>query len=44
MRKHSKCLGLDLAGLVDCADLIQVHINRSWIMNTYLILGHPSGE
>ena len=38
-KKHNKCLGLALAGFVECAILTQVHINKSWIMNTYLILG-----
>lgn len=38
-RKHSKCLGLDLAGFVECTILTQLHINKSWIMNTYLIWG-----
>ena len=38
-RKRSKCLGLDFAGFVECGLLTQVHINKSWIMNTYLIWG-----
>lgn len=41
--KHSKCLGLDLAGFVECAVLTQVHINKSWITNTYLIWGLTQG-